>query len=115
MSEAQRPSGPPAGGPPAGAGGDPSKRRIMVSQGFIGFQTWKVDREWRRLDAKTKQAHVSEFLAAMEEAGKKLKHFAAFSTAGLKSDVDFMLWAKGLSLDDLHALALAQRKCELSK
>jgi chlorite dismutase len=114
MSEAQRPSGPPAGAPPAG-GGDPSKRRIMVSQGFIGFQTWKVDREWRRLDAKTKQAHVSEFLAAMEEAGKKLKHFAAFSTAGLKSDVDFMLWAKGLSLDDLHALALAQRKCELSK
>lgn len=110
---AQSPS-PPAGGPPAGI--DPSKRaRIMVSQGFIAFQCWQVDRAWRRLDAATKQAHVQEFLAAMDQAAKGLKHFAAFSTAGLKADVDFMLWAKGLSIDDLHGLALAQRRTELSK
>jgi chlorite dismutase len=116
----QRPTppagGPPAGGPPPGvAGGDPAKRRIMVSQGFIAFQGWKMDREWRRLDAGTKQRHVQQFLAACDRAAQGLKHFAAFSTAGLKTEVDFLIWAKGTSIDSLHDLALAQRGTELSK
>lgn len=87
----------------------------MVSQGFIGFECWKLDREWRRLDTGTKQRHVKQFLEACDEAGKGLKHFAAFSTAGLKSEVDFMLWAKGTTLDSIHDLGLKIRGTELSK
>jgi chlorite dismutase len=105
--------GAPAGGPPAGA--DPAKRRQMVSQGFIVFQCWKLDREWRRLDAGTKRRQVDQFIAACDEASKGLKHFAAFSTAGLKADVDFILWAKATNLDALHDLALKQRSAELSQ
>lgn len=108
-----RPGAPPAGGPPAGI--DPSKKRIMVSQGFIAFQCYKMDREWRRLDAGTKKRQVDQFVAAVNESAKGLKHFAAFSTAGLKADVDFMLWAKATHIDALHELALAQRATELSK
>jgi len=107
--------GPPAQPGPPPAGGPAKRGRIMVSQGFIVFQCWKMDREWRRLDAATKQRHVDQFIAACDEANKGLKHFAAFSTAGLKADVDFMLWAKATSLDALHDLALKQRGAELSK
>lgn len=119
MSEATNPAQPQqpsAGGPPAMAGADPAKRsRLMVSQGFIVFQCWKMDREWRRLDAGTKHRHVEQFIAACDAASAGLKHFAAFSTAGLKADVDFMLWAKATNLDALHDLALKQRGTELSK
>jgi chlorite dismutase len=94
---------------------DPSKRRQAVCQGFIAFQGWKVDRAWRRLDDATKSRHVQQFLAAMDEAAQGLKHFAAFSTAGLKAEVDFMLWAKASRIDDLHELGLKQRATELSK
>jgi chlorite dismutase len=87
----------------------------MVSQGFIVFQCYKLDREWRRLDAGTKKRHIDQFVAAIEAANKDLKHFAAFSTAGLKADVDFMLWAKATTLDALHGFALAIRATELSK
>jgi chlorite dismutase len=111
MSEAT--TTPPAGGPPAGV--DHSKKRIQVSLGFISFQCWKLDNAWRRLDAATKKAHVDEFVAACGEAGKNLMHFAAFSTAALKADVDFMLWSKAKTLDALHDLGLAQRGTELSK
>ncbi len=111
MSENPNPAGPPA----AGAPHDPTKKRVMVSQGFIAFQCWKMDRAWRRLDAAQKKTHVEGFLAACDKAAPRLKHFAAFSTAGLKSDVDFMLWAKATDLDALHELALLQRGSELSK
>jgi chlorite dismutase len=74
-----------------------------------------MDRAWRRLDAGTKARHVSEFVAKCNEAAGGLKHFAAFSTAGLKADVDFMLWAKAATLDPLHDLAMKQRSAELSK
>jgi len=110
MSEAPVvPAGPPA------AGGDHSKKRIQVSLGFISFQCWKIDNAWRRLDAATKKAHVEEFAAACEKARAGLMHFASFSTAALKADVDFMLWSKSKALDDLHAPGLAQRGTELSK
>lgn len=95
--------------------GEPTKHsRVQVSQGFIVFQCWKVDRAWRRLDASVKKAQVSEYVAACGDAAKGLKHFAAFSTAGLKSDVDFILWAKATSLDALHTFALRQRSTGLS-
>lgn len=93
----------------------PKHARIQVAQGFIAFQCWKVDRAWRRLDADVKRKHVEGFLAACDEGAKDLKHFAAFSTAGLKADVDFILWAKGTSLDAIHGLGLRQRSAELSR
>jgi chlorite dismutase len=104
------------GAPQEGAAPDPAKRsRIQVAQGFIAFQCWKLDPAWRRLDAETRAAHVAGFLAACDEGARGLKHFAAFSTAGLKADVDFILWAKASSLDAIHELALAQRSAELSR
>jgi chlorite dismutase len=94
---------------------DHSKKRIQVSQGFIAFQCWQLDPAWRRQDHGTKQRQVTEFLAACDKGAQGLKHFASFSTAGLKADVDFILWAKGLTVDSIHDLALAQRGTELSK
>ena len=100
-------------GPPAGEAG--KHTRVQVSQGFIAFQCWKLDRAWRRQDPAAKQAQVEGFVRACEEATGQLKHFAAFSTAGLKSDVDFILWAKATSLDAIHDLALKQRGAEMSR
>jgi len=110
---AEAPSNP---GTPDAQSLEPAKHaRIQVSQGFIAFQCWKLDRAWRRQDPAAKQAQISAFVAACDDASKGLKHFAAFSTAGLKSDVDFILWAKATSLDALHALALKQRSTEMSR
>lgn len=115
MSDATHP-GAPSGAPAPAPSGEPSKHsRIQVKQGFIAFQCWKLDRAWRRLDAATRREHAAGFVKACEEGARGLKHFAAFSTAGLKSDVDFILWAKATNLEDLHAFALAQRAAELSR
>ncbi len=111
---APQPGVPPTGGPPA-AGASPGRSRHQVKQGFIAFQCWKVDREWRRLEPGVRAAHCAEFVAACDEASRGLKHFAAFSTAGLKADVDFILWAKAVELDRIHDLALRQRACALSR
>ncbi|MGH7442696.1 MAG: chlorite dismutase family protein, partial [bacterium] len=96
--------------------GEPSKHaRIQVPLGFIAFQCWKLDREWRRLDAATRKAHVAEFVRICDEGAKGLKHFAAFSTAGLKNDVDLILWAKATRLEDLNTFAVKQRTAEMTR
>ena len=113
MSEAPPSTG--SGQAPVPAPVDHSKKRIQVSLGFISFQCWKIDNAWRRLDAGTKQRHVAEFVAACDKASQGLMHFASFSTAALKADVDFMLWSKSKTVDSIHELGLAQRGTELSK
>jgi chlorite dismutase len=91
------------------------KKRIMVCLGFSSYQCWRVDRAWRRLDAATKKAHVEDFLKAVESFQADETLITAFSTAGLKSDVDFIIWTRAKKLETLHQLGLAEQGTEFSK
>jgi chlorite dismutase len=106
MSEA------PAGAPVLS---EEKKKRIMVSLGFSSYQCWKVDRAWRRLDAATKKAQVDEFVQSVQGQGGEGVLITAFSTVGLKNDVDFIVWTRAKTLDALHELGKAQQKTEFSK
>jgi chlorite dismutase len=91
------------------------KKRIMVSLGFSSYQCWRVDRAWRRLDASTKKAHVEGFIKATQSVAGEGVLITAFSTAGLKSDVDFMVWTRAKKFETLHELGRAQQACEFAK
>ncbi|MES2201807.1 MAG: chlorite dismutase family protein [candidate division FCPU426 bacterium] len=94
---------------------DDKKSRIQVSLGFSSFQCWKVDKEWRRLDAGSKKRHVDEFVKAVEASYGPDSLIGAFSTAGLKADTDFIIWTRAKTIDQIHALGRAQLKTEFSK
>lgn len=91
------------------------QRPADVTEGFISFQCWKVSQEWRRQEASKKAAQAAEFIQAMR--GESSVEVRAFSTAGLKADVDFILWnkTKAPSIDGIHALGLAQQKTEFAR
>jgi chlorite dismutase len=95
----------------AGAGG---ARRQMVTLGFAVYQCFKMDREWRRKKPDEKLQQIKEFHAACEGVSDRVD-IKSYSTAGLKADVDFILWGKSKTLDGIHDLANAQLGTQLSK
>jgi chlorite dismutase len=94
---------------------DEKKKRIMVSLGFSSYQCWRVDRAWRRLDAATKKAHIDGFLKAIASVEGEGVLISAFSTAGLKNDVDFIVWTRAKQFETLHALGRAQQATDFAK
>jgi chlorite dismutase len=91
------------------------QRAPEVTEGFANFQCWKISPEWRRQEAGKKAAQAEDFLKAVRSEGSV--EVRAFSTAGLKAEVDFILWAKTKtpSIDGLHSLGLALQKTEFSR
>lgn len=71
---------------PAGAG-MPAIQRQMVS-----FAFYKLAPAFRRLSAEEKQAAKQEFLSVYEKERPQGMLCLSYSTVGLKSDVDFLLW-----------------------
>lgn len=94
---------------------DEKKKRVMVSLGFSSYQCWKLDRAWRRLDAATKKNHMDGFIKSIESVQGEGVLITAFSTAGLKSDVDFIVWTRAKKFETLHELGRAQQATEFSK
>ncbi len=107
-----RPSNPAEA--PQGAPQGRHSRGVEVCKGFVSYQCWKVSQEWRRQDKAKKAADTAEFLKAVQSRGDEVE-VKAFSTAGLKAEMDFMLWNKSRSLDGIHSLGWAQRGTEFSK
>ena len=71
----------------------------VVSQ-FVQYLFLKVDPQWRRLDAATRAAGRAEFAAAVSKTGPAITTHA-YSTLGLKTGAELMLWWK--SADAVHA------------
>ncbi len=69
-----------------------------IEQQFVNFMFFRVDPEWRKLDASTKDAFKSEFLRVYEEFHGVFLLYS-YSLVGFDSKADLMLWRIGSSLD----------------
>src|SRR5207248_566768 len=65
---------------------------------FVNFMFFKVDRALRHEPAELKQQAKREFAAIVQRYSGPMMIFP-YSTVGLKSNVDFMLWRIGYDLD----------------
>jgi chlorite dismutase len=81
-------------GPPASA--------PAVQRQFVNFAFFKLDPAFRRLSATEKQAAREEFVELFAKPRPGMMCLT-YSTAGLKSDSDFVLWRIALSPDDFQA------------
>lgn len=69
-----------------------------IEQQFVNFMFFRIDPEWRKLDASTKDAFKSEFLRVYEEFHSVFLLYS-YSLVGFDSKADLMLWRIGSSLD----------------
>ncbi|MDB5328753.1 MAG: chlorite dismutase [Phycisphaerales bacterium] len=100
------PQGQP-GGRPAATGGPAIQRQ------FVNFAFYKLDPAFRRLSAEQKVAAREEFIAAYAKPVEGLICLS-YSTAGLKSDSDILLWRIGSTADCFQTQTAALNKTALA-
>ena len=70
---------------------------------FLNFSFFKVDPKWRWLNEIGKEEAAKEFENLLEVANTKMK-VISYSTIGLRSDTDFMLWMIADSVEKMQIL-----------
>ena len=70
---------------------------------YLNFSFYKVDAKWRWLNDIAKDEAAKELSNLVEAANTKLK-VRTYSTLGLRSDMDFMLWMISDSIEKVQIL-----------
>ena len=82
---------------------------------FVNFMFFKADRALRRETADFKAQAKREFAEIVHRYDKSPAFVLAYSTLGLKSNVDFMLWRISFEVEPLQAMASEMNKSMLGR
>jgi chlorite dismutase len=72
-----------------------------VDKQFVNFIFFRVNPEWRKLNAETKRVFKSEFQSVFNKFAENLLLFS-YSLVGFDSKADLMFWRIGDSLDSIQ-------------
>lgn len=75
-----------------------------ASRQYVNFVFYKVDPAWRRLNAKQREASKRDFCKVVESYVNRLM-VLPYSTMGIRSDCDFMLWRIGYDLELMQQMS----------
>lgn len=59
---------------------------------YVAYSFFRVDPAWRRLPVEERQAAKDAFADAVDELADRFDHLRAYTTTGVRPDVDFFLW-----------------------
>ena len=82
------------------------------SRQVIKYNFYRVSPEWRRLPDAQREASKEEFAAVVEESAAHMR-ISSYSLAGLRADVDFMLWVIARSLEEHQEFAATVNRTKL--
>src|SRR5215213_6262603 len=78
--------------------------KAKIARQFVTFTFYKARPEWRMLDAQAKLDAKREFVEVYESYRRSLL-MHCYSIVGLRSNVDFMVWRIGYSLDPFQEMS----------
>jgi len=71
-----------------------------VPRQYVSFMFYKLDLAWRRLPLSEREQGKKEFLSVLEEYTKDGQIIVlSYSTVGMRSDCDFMMWRISYSIE----------------
>jgi chlorite dismutase len=73
---------------------------------YVAYTFYRLDPAWRRLPVEERTAHKDAFAETVEDWGGRME-LRAYSTAGVRPDVDFFLWKITERYADLGELGVA--------
>jgi chlorite dismutase len=88
--------------------------RPKLPRQFVNFTFYRARPEWRLLAADDKQRCREELVRNVDESrGKLMVH--SYSTIGLRTNTDFMIWRIGYELEPFQEMTARLNKSEMAK
>jgi chlorite dismutase len=90
------------------------EQKPKLPRQFVNFTFYRSRPEWRLLSHGDKQSCISQFVKEVDDfRGKLLIH--TYSTVGLRTNVDFMIWRISYELEPLQEMTSRLNATEMSK
>ncbi len=90
------------------------EQKAKLPRQFVNFTFYRVRPEWRLLSEGDKQRCREEFVRTVNEFRRPLL-IHTYSTVGLRTNVDFMIWRIGYELDPIQDMTARLNKTEMAK
>jgi len=90
------------------------EQKAKLPRQFVNFTFYRARPEWRLLPADDKQRHITEFVKTVEDSRRQLL-IHSYSTVGLRTNVDFMIWRIGYELEPLQEMTSRLNATEMAK
>lgn len=90
------------------------EQKSKLPRQFVTFTFYHARPEWRLLADSDKDRCRQEFVDTVDSFRKQLL-IHTYSTIGLRSNVDFMIWRIGSELDPIQNMTAALNKTEMAK
>jgi len=90
------------------------EQKAKLPRQFVNFTFYHARPEWRMLEEATKKRCKDEFIASVQESRPALL-IQTYSTVGLRTNVDFMIWRIGYELDPIQEMTSRLNHTEMAK
>ena len=74
---------------------------------YVAYTFFRAEPAWRRLPVEERMAGKDAFAEVVEELASRFEHLRAYTTTGVRPDVDFFLWKITERYEDLGELGAA--------
>ena len=74
---------------------------------YVAYTCFRADPAWRRLPVEERAAAKDAFAEVLDEFAPRFEHLRAYSTTGVRPEVDFFLWKITERYEDLGELGAA--------
>jgi chlorite dismutase len=90
------------------------EKRPQLPRQFVNFTFYRVNPEWRRLEREVKETGRQEFIKVVDDFRRDLL-IHTYSLLGLRTNVEFMIWRIGYSLDPIQEMTAGINQTLLGK
>lgn len=90
------------------------EQKAKLPRQFVNFTFYHARPEWRLLSAEQKQRCREEFVTTVDEFRSRLL-IHSYSTVGLRTNVDFMIWRIGYELEPIQEMTARINQSEMGK
>ena len=88
--------------------------KAKLPRQFVNFTFYHARPEWRLLSDADKQQFRDEFVKTVDEFRSSLL-IHSYSTVGLRTNVDFMIWRIGYELEPIQAMTSRLNRTQMAK
>jgi chlorite dismutase len=90
------------------------EQKAKLPRQFVNFTFYRARPEWRMLDDNQKRDYKAEFVKTVDEFRPQLL-IHSYSTVGLRTNVDFMIWRIGYELDPIQEMTSRLNHTQIAK